>query len=599
MSMKREDLALLRAVTAQGISGFLRRRRESIARICRVPPKWIVPVVFAAAGIPIVAQNAGAPDVIYINGTVVTMDAASHTVEAVAVKRDRIAALGTTADIRKLAGAATKVIDLRGKAMLPGFVDAHSHFPGAGTSALYEVNVQSPPLGPVNGIGDMIAALKEKAQQTPKGQWIRGSGYDQTLLEEGRHPTRADLDAASTEHPIYITHASGHLGVANSLALRLAGITRETPQPAGGVIQHDASGEPNGVFEESGQMVARLIPRLTAQQQLEAVKWSVTNYAAAGVTTVTIANGDVSDAVRTAAAKHALPLRIVAMVSWRDDLPKAATIGDDMLKTGMTIGEDFHDGSIQGYTGYLVKPYYVPYHGDASYRGYPRETSEQLEAKVRAANRLGYQLAIHANGDAAIDDLIAAYRKAQTDFPRTDTRFRVEHAQMTREDQLDSFKELGISPSFFVSHTYYWGDQHRDIFMGPERAAHMSPLKSAIRRGIRFSIHLDTPVTPMSPLQAVWSAVNRVSRTGKVIGPDQRISPLEALRAVTIDAAWQEHDEKSKGSIEPGKLADLIVLAENPLLVNAMHIKDITVVETIVGGRSIYTNAASKAMPVR
>jgi predicted amidohydrolase YtcJ len=476
--------------------------------------------------------------------------------------------------------------------MLPGFVDAHSHFPAAGTSKLYEVNLRSPPLGPVNAIDDVIAALEMKARETPKGQWIRGSGYDQTLLKEGRHPTRRDLDAASTEHPIYIYHASGHLGVANSLALKLAGITKETPQPEGGVIQRDSGGEPNGVFEEVGEMVSRRIPPLTPAQQLEAVKWSATSYAAAGVTTVTIAGGGISDAVRTAAAQRVLPLRVIAMMSWREDLPKAGRIGDDMLETGMTIGEEAHDGSIQGYTGFLVEPYYVPYHGDTSYRGYPLETREQLDTKVKAANRLGYQLAIHANGDAAIDDLIASYRAAQRDFPRTDTRFRIEHAQMTREDQLDAYRELGISPSFFVSHTYYWGDQHRDIFMGPERAARMSPLKSAIRRGIRFSIHLDTPVTPMSPLQAVWSAVNRVTRSGKVVGPDQRISPLEALRAVTIDAAWQEHDETIKGSIEPGKLADLVVLAENPLTVNPMRIKDIKVIESIVGGVSIYSNGA-------
>jgi predicted amidohydrolase YtcJ len=212
-----------------------------------------------------------------------------------------------------------------------------------------------------------------------------------------------------------------------------------------------------------------------------------------------------------------------------------------------------------------------------------------LIERVKTANRLGYQLAIHANGDAAIDDVIEAYRQALKDTPRTDARLRIEHAQMTREDQLDAMKELGISPSFYVSHTYFWGDQHRDIFMGPERAARMSPLKSALRRGIRFSIHLDTPVTPMAPLQAVWSAVNRLSRTGKVIGPDQRITPLEALRAVTIDAAWQEHDEKIKGSIEPGKFADFVVLAENPLTVDPVHIKDIKVLQTIVGGKAVFS----------
>ena len=203
-------------------------------------------------------------------------------------------------------------------------------------------------------------------------------------------------------------------------------------------------------------------------------------------------------------------------------------------------------------------------------------------------NRAGYQIAVHANGDAAIDDVIYAYREAQKDFPRTDTRFRIEHAQTTREDQLDAMKELGITPSFFVSHTWYWGDAHRDIFLGPERGARISPLNSAVKRGIRFSIHLDTPVTPMSPLQAAWSAVNRQTRSGKILGPEQRVTPLQAIRAITIDAAWQEHDEKIKGSIEPGKFADFVVLDQNPLTIDPMKIRDIPILETIVGGKSVY-----------
>jgi predicted amidohydrolase YtcJ len=558
-------------------------------------------VIAALASCAIVvgyAQPSSTPDAIYVNATVITMDASSRTVEAVAVKGDKISAVGSNTDIRRAAGSSTRVLDLKGKVLLPGFVDAHSHFPGNGVDALYVVNLGSPPVGPINSIDDLVAALKKKAANTPKGEWIRGSGYDQTLLKEGRHPTRADLDRASTDHPIYISHASGHLGVANSFALKIAEVTKNTPQPPGGVIQKDPkTGEPNGVFEESGGMVARHAPRYTPEQMREAIKWAVKDYAEHGVTTATLAGGGINDGLKAASRDGVLPLRVVAMLAWNPKLPKAALIGNEMLKTGLTVGEDVHDGSIQGYTGYLTKPYYVPYHGDAAYRGYPRETREQLIAYVKEANRLGYQLAIHANGDEAIEDVIVAYREALRDTPRQDTRFRIEHAQMTREDQLDEMKELGISPSFFVSHTYYWGDQHRDIFMGPERAARMSPLRSAIRRGIRFSIHLDTPVTPMSPLQAVWSAVNRLSRSGKVIGPDQRITPLEALRAVTIDAAWQEHDEKLKGSIEAGKFADLIVLAENPLTVNPVHIKDIQVLETIVGGKTVFTREATQTTP--
>ena len=412
------------------------------------------------------------------------------------------------------------------------------------------------------------------------------------MLKEGRHPTRYDLDKASTDHPIYISHASGHLGVANSMALKMAGITKDTPKPKGGVIEKDPkTGEPNGVFEEVGQMVARLIPRFTPGQELEAIQWSVHDYLAHGVSTATIAGGGLGKDLESAEKSGVITLRVVAMMHGplEGDFPPAHMIGNEMMKTGLTIGEDVHDGSPQGCTAYFTKPYYTNCSGDPTYRGYPRESLEELVAKVKKFNRLGYQIAIHANGDAAIDDVIYAYREAQKDFPRTDTRFRIEHSQATREDQLDEMKELGISPSFFVSHTYYWGDQHRDIFMGPDLGSHISPLASAVKRGIRFSIHLDTPVTPMSPLQAVWSAVNRVTQNWQGPWPGSTDSPrCEALRAVTIDAAWQEHDEKIKGSIEVGKFADFIVLADNPLTIDPMKIKDMEVLETIVGGKSVY-----------
>jgi predicted amidohydrolase YtcJ len=539
--------------------------------------------------------QAPAPDVAYVNGTVITMDGATSTAEAVAVNDGRITAVGSTADIRKLASAATRVVDLQGQTMLPGFIDAHSHFPGSGTSALYSVNLSSPPLGPINNVNDMIAALKAKAAQTPKGGWIRGGGYDQTLLTEGRHPTRQDLDRASTEHPIFITHASGHLSVANTLAFKLAGITKASPQPKGGVIQKDPkTGELTGLLEESGNLVGRLVPGLTDDQQQAAIKWAVEDYASNGVTTATLAGGGVSQALQAASKAGVLSFRIVAMGRFPNEpsaLAPAKLVGDEMLKTGLTV-KMVHDGSIQGFTGYLSKPYHTVYNNDATYRGYPRESREELIDRVKALNRAGYQIAIHGNGDEAIEDILVAYREALKDTPRTDHRWRIEHAQMTREDQLDTIKELGVSPSFFVSHTYFWGDQHRDIFQGPERGAHISPLASARKRGIRFSIHLDSAVTPMRPLQAVWSAVNRITRTGKVLGPDQAIAPIDALRAVTIDAAWQEHDDKIKGSIEPGKFADFVVLAENPLTVEPVRIKDIKVMQTIVGGKTIYTAGA-------
>lgn len=536
------------------------------------------------------AQHLLPPDTIYTDAVVLTMDTGARTFQAVAVRGDRVAAAGTTAELLKTAGPNTRVVNLNGATILPGFIDAHSHFPGSGTAALYSVNLASPPLGDVRTIDDLVAALRRKAANTPKGEWIRGGSYDQNELREHRNPTREDLDRASAEHPIFITQSAGHMAVANSMALKLAGLSKETPQPRGGVYQKDLrTGELNGILEETFGAVARLIPQLTAAQMNEAIRWSAQDYVSKGVTTATIAGGGIGRELRAAGAAGQVPLRVVAMDYARADLPPARLMGDEMMKSGLTV-KIVHDGSIQGgYTGYLTKPYYTGYNGDANYAGYPHEGREELTTLVKRMNRSGYQIAIHANGDAAIDDVLYAFGEAAKEFPRADTRFRVEHAQTTRADQLDLMKRLGVSPSFFVSHTYYWGDPHRDVFLGPERAALISPLNSALKRGLRFSIHLDTPVTPMSPLQAVWSAVNRETRSGKVLGPSEKVTPLQALRAVTIDAAWQEHDEAVKGSIEPGKFADFVVLAENPLTVDPRRIRDIAVLSTVVGGKAVYT----------
>jgi predicted amidohydrolase YtcJ len=538
-----------------------------------------------------------AVDAVYVNGTVITVDASDRIAQAVAVTGDRVQAVGTDADIKALAGPATRVVDLAGKTLVPGFVDAHSHFPISGQIALYRVDVNSPPIGTVRNIDDIIQKLKKKAEPTPKGEWIVGVGYDDTLLAEKRHPTRSDLDRASTEHPILVLHISLHLASANSMRLKAANITRDAPDPKGGEIRRDpATGEPDGVLVELSAwgLVYAKVPKLTQAQNLEAIRYAAREYAARGVTTAQ--NGHLSDAgelrhLVEAVAQGQLPLRLVLWPSL--GMTKAiaegkvtAALPDGRIKLGAT--KLFADGSIQGYTGYLSQPYHVPPPGQGpDYRSHPTMPRDQLAAIVKELHRAGRQVAIHGNGDAAIDDIIHAVADAQREFPRQDARHIVNHAQMARDDQLDRMKGLGITPSFFVLHTYYWGDRHRDIFMGPARAARMSPAKSAADRGMRFTIHTDTPVVPMDMLFLIWAAVSRRSTSGQVIGEAERLTPLQALRAVTIDAAWQAFEERIKGSIEPGKLADFVILSDNPLRVPAA-IKDITVLETIVGGKTVY-----------
>jgi predicted amidohydrolase YtcJ len=552
---------------------------------------------FAVIGLSAIAsgQVAEPPDKILVNGQVVTMARPQGTAEAVAIRGDTIVAVGTSAEIRALARAETKTIDLGGKALLPGFYAAHDHFPSWGRVSLYQVDLNSPPIGAMRTIDDIVAALKEKATQTRPGQWVLGRGYDDTLIAERRHPTRDDLDRASTEHPIWIVHTSGHLGVANSRALALAKIDRDTPQTAAGVIRKDpATGEPNGVIEERTSLVGRLTPALSPRQRLEAIRMCDREYLSRGVTTTVIAGGAgavIPDLLK-AREQGWLHLRVLGMLAGSASEPmsleKAAELSpipNQIRASGVKL---FQDGSLQGFTGFLTAPYQTQPAGKIDYVGYPARSRERLLETVRKFHRAGYQIAIHGNGDAAIDDILYAFRVVQDEMPRPDARHRIEHCQTPREDQLAKMKELGITPSFFVGHVYYWGDRHRDIFLGQERAARISPLASALRHGLRFTIHNDTPVTPVNPLLLVWCSVNRLTKDGQVLGPDQRIGVFEALRAVTSDAAWQNHEEKSKGTIEPGKLADFVVLAENPFTVKPERLKDIEIVQTIVGGDSVY-----------
>ena len=533
--------------------------------------------------------------ILFTNGVIVTMNPAQPIARAALVKDGAIAGVGSAAEMRKLAPPDTAVRDLGGKTMLPGFYAAHDHFPAAGNLGVDVIDLNSPPVGPIRNIAAIVAAIRAKADSTPEGQWITGRGYDDTLLAENRHPTRADLDKASTRHPIWITHVSGHLGAANSLALQLARVTRDTPKPASGVIRKDASGEPSGVIEEAMGLVGSHVPAQSAARRMAAIRAADRIYLEQGVTTTVIAGNTARGLadLASAAEQGLIHLRIVSMFSGRIPVSvPPAFMNNDRLRLGAI--KLSQDGSIQGFTGYLSEPYFTPFQGDAKYRGYPVRSREVLAAIVKTLHGAGRQIAIHGNGDAAIDDILYAYREAQRANPRAEARHRIEHCQTAREDQLDAMKALGITPSFFVGHVYYWGDRHRDIFLGPARGERISPLASAKKRGIRFTLHDDTPVTPVNPLKLVWGAANRLTRDGREFGPAQRISVMDALRAVTIDAAWQNREEARKGSIEPGKLADFAILSANPLDGDPRNIDSIAVVETIVAGQTVSLAGAAR-----
>ncbi|BAJ30449.1 MULTISPECIES: amidohydrolase [Kitasatospora] len=557
----------------------------------------LVPGVAAAGeagGRPVSAgRPRGVADRVWHNGNVVTLDGRDRVVSAVAVKDGRILAVGGDREVLRYADRGTELVDLRGRTVLPGFFDAHSHLPAPGLIDLYWADLSSPPVGGVTDLASLAAALRAKAAGTAPGGWVFGWGYDQTLLRERRHPTAADLDRADADRPIWAQHTNGHMGVANSAALARAGITRDTPDPAGGVIVRDAAGNPTGLLQETAQgLLTRVQPAWSAQQLSAGAARTSELYAAGGVTSTVVAGGDAATYGALRAWQRAGLVRQRALLMLGGDplapggLPLAEGEGDEWVKVS-GYGEVVYDGSIQGWTGYLREPYHtVPEGLPTDYRGYTNYGRDVLLRRVAAVYAEGRTARLHANGDAAIDDLLDAYEAAIAAHGPRDHRLRVEHAQTATEDQLRRMRRLGVTASFFVSHTYYWGDQHRDIFLGPERARRISPLRSAHRRGVRYSLHLDTPVVPQRPLDAVWSAVNRLTRSGQVLGPEQRATRLEALRGVTSEAAWQHFEEDVKGTLEPGKYADLVVLGADPLRVPAEEIKDVPVLETVVGGAS-------------
>lgn len=561
---------------------------------------WFHGSAFASlslVGVLVGCNLSSAPDTVYVNATVVTMNPAQPRAEAVAVREGRIEAVGSGETLRALAGAETRLIDLEGKTLVPGFIDGHSHLLLDGQTGFTFVDVRPPPIGPFPDIPSIQLALKLRHAQTPADQPIIATGYDDTLLRERRHLNRSDLDAVSMVRPIIVLHVSLHIAVANSAALAMAGITAASPQPEGGVVRIDeVSGEPNGILEEGPAMapVFALFGETPRRVSYRAAEIALDRYASQGVTTAQDGAADLStlEILFEMDMDERLPIRVVAFPRADAALAMIARevaisfSASDRLSLGPV--KIVADGSIQGYTGYLTEPYHVPFRGDSGYRGYPAMPRDALAELVEQFYDADFQVAIHGNGDAAIDDILFAFERAQAAHPREDDRPILIHAQMARPDQLDAMRRLNVIPSFFVLHTYYWGDRHRSIFMGPERAARMSPTRSALERDLHFTIHTDAPVVPMESMRLLWSAVNRTSTSGATIGEDERITPEQALRAMTLDGAYQYGREHELGSIEPEKFADMVVLSADPTTIDPTTIDEIEVLRTIVEGETVW-----------
>jgi predicted amidohydrolase YtcJ len=531
---------------------------------------------------------------VWTNGHILTMDAEGRQATALMIEDDRIIAVGSDEDVQRWLPDADVEIDLEGRTVVPGFIEAHGHFPGAGLPAV-AADLNSPPIGLVKTIPDALAALKQVDTEQPGDGWLIGFGYDDTMLEEKRHFTRADLDSVSTTRPILAMHISAHMAVVNSLALRRFGITADTPDPPGGEIRKDPeTREPTGLLLETAsrplQLEALNMPPL---QQLAVVRLAVELYAAQGFTTVQngLATLEQIKGMGGASKLRVIPQRLVV---WpKDEL--GLEVAEGALDLGQHASDRVHigaakfvgDGSIQGYTGFLGEPYHQPGEHPAGYRGYPNIDAGTLNAQVKTIHCSGQQVAVHGNGDAAIDQFLDAWEAALEACPADDARPILVHAQMSRADQLERMKQLGVTPSFFSAHVYYWGDRHRDIFLGPERAAQISPAASAVALEIPFTTHLDTPIVPIDSMLQLWTPVARETSSGQSLGPDERVTVEQSLRAMTSDAAWQLRLEEQVGSIEPGKRADLVILSANPFDYDG-DLRAIEIERTLVGGVTIY-----------
>lgn len=531
-------------------------------------------------------------DCLLLGGTVYTMDPQRPTADAVAISGGRIFYVGNMAGARRLKGRATEVVDLQGKVALPGFVESHTHL------AFFGKNLERTDCRELRSVGEIVAALSESAAKTPAGEWVVGHTYDDTLLAEMRHPTREDLDRASREHPIFLTHISAHNAVANSAALERAGITASTEDPADGSIDRDARGEPTGVLWEWAQnLVRECLPEDTVDDIRRYLRQGAHEYLASGVTsTVDAALGLVhgmkeAQAFAKIAETGEVPLRLGASILYpiwqalrEGEGPGLDWPGDPDRARPVAV-KFFQDGSIQLRTAALRQPYHEESGPADHHLIWPQE---KLDAMVADAHSAGWQVWTHGNGDAAIGSILDAYERALEADSRTDHRHRIEHCQTAGEDQLDRMQYLGVPASFFAAHVWYWGDRHRDIFLGTERAARIDPLASAVRREIRFGLHNDTPVTPISPLLSIGTAVSRRTSSGEALGAEQAITVDQALRSMTIDSAYLAHEEDRKGTLEEGKLGDVVILEADPYTVDPEEIKDIPVSKTIIGGKVAY-----------
>ena len=534
---------------------------------------------------------------VYFGGDIITMTSDSAIyVDALVVRDGKIEFAGESSKAMKVAGKGHQMIDLKGKTLLPGFIDGHAHFGNFSSQAIGAQILPSPD-AKADDIPKLIEILKD--WNTPENRaltgWIFGMGFDDSVLKEKRFPTKEDLDKVSTETPVMIIHISGHFASLNSKALELLEITADTKNPEGGIIRRmPNSMEPNGVLEELAA-IPLYVNALTPESEEAQIKFMTAGQDMA------LSYGYTTAQDGRTMGEHALLAKFAEMNFWKLDIVSYVDYLFPEPLESKWYSKDYQnhyrvggmkitlDGSPQGRTAWRTIPYLLPPDGtDDNYLGYPAIPNDaDVTAIYEKAFSNNYQILTHANGDAAMDQMIRTMKPLAEKYGNDDRRNVLIHGQYIRDDQLDSFKELNVIASLFPLHTYYWGDWHKEI-IGDSLGNRISPVRTALNKGLKITIHTDAPVALPNLMRVVWTAVNRTSRSGAIIGENERLTPYEALKAITDWSAYQHFEENEKGTLEHGKLADLVILDKNPLKVAPDAIKSIKVIETIKEGQTVF-----------
>lgn len=537
------------------------------------------------------AQQAATPagDIIFKGGTIITMNDQAPRAEAIAIRGNKILAVGKLDDVQSAIGSGAQVVDLQGRTLMPGLIDPHMHFVFTAFEDWIDVSPITTP-----DYATVWSKLQKGVADAKPGEWVRAQQFDASITRDAKIPTLAELDALAPNNPFFMQESNGHIAYANSAAFKAAGITRDTPDPSGARFVKDASGNLSGRLEEMAaqQVFLGAMPSPTAADMVGRVRRFVDHASSVGCTMLhdcgigIMAGAQDLKILDAALGDGKAPVRYRGML--------VSTIMDEWEKEGIKPGRGndlfrvdgikaWADGSNQARTGYQRENYLGT---DA--RGALNYSLEQVTDVIRRAHEGGWQVGVHANGDAAIDMVLDAYEAVLGKTSNSDLRHRIEHCSVFHPEQMVRMKEMGLSPSFLIGHVHWWGKAFRDRLLGPDRARFYDPCASALAAGLKISLHSDWNVTPIEPLRYVENAVTRVmNEGGDVFFPEECIPVDAALRAVTIDAAWQCHMEDQIGSLETGKFADFAILEEDPTAPD-VKIGKIKVSETWMDGTKRY-----------